>query len=124
MTLSEVARELSVSKRTLQRRLDECDVGFRELREAARLQEAFAAMLEHTEGWVDTVVSRLTEIVMAFPYLLFVIGLALILFELFTAGVGVAVGRAIRTSLVVVIVADFFLSFAIWGSTTTVRITG
>ena len=27
-------------------------------------------------GWVDTVVSRLTEIVMAFPYLLFVIALA------------------------------------------------
>lgn len=40
------------------------------------------------------------------------------------AGVGVAVGRAIRTSIVTVIVADFFLSFAIWGSTTTVRITG
>ena len=27
-------------------------------------------------GWVDTVVSRLTEIVMAFPYLLFVIAVA------------------------------------------------
>jgi phospholipid/cholesterol/gamma-HCH transport system permease protein len=40
------------------------------------------------------------------------------------AGVGVAVGRAIRTSIVFIIVADFFLSFAIWGSTTTVRITG
>jgi phospholipid/cholesterol/gamma-HCH transport system permease protein len=40
------------------------------------------------------------------------------------AGVGVAVGRAIRTSIVTVIVADFFLTFAIWGSTTTVRITG
>jgi phospholipid/cholesterol/gamma-HCH transport system permease protein len=40
------------------------------------------------------------------------------------AGVGVAVGRAIRTSIVFVIVADFFLTFAIWGSTTTVRITG
>jgi phospholipid/cholesterol/gamma-HCH transport system permease protein len=40
------------------------------------------------------------------------------------AGVGVAVGRAIRTSIVTVVVADFFLSFAIWGSTTTVRITG
>jgi phospholipid/cholesterol/gamma-HCH transport system permease protein len=40
------------------------------------------------------------------------------------AGVGMAVGRAIRTSLVTVVVADFFLSFAIWGSTTTVRITG
>ena len=40
------------------------------------------------------------------------------------AGVGVAVGRAIRTSIVTVVVADFFLSYAIWGSTTTVRITG
>ncbi len=40
------------------------------------------------------------------------------------AGVGLAVGRAIRTSIVWIVVADFFLSFAIWGSTTTVRITG
>ena len=40
------------------------------------------------------------------------------------AGVGVAVGRAIRSSIVTVVVTDFFLSFAIWGSTTTVRITG
>ncbi len=40
------------------------------------------------------------------------------------AGVGTAVGRAIRTSIVTTVVADFFLSFAIWGSTTTVRITG
>ncbi len=40
------------------------------------------------------------------------------------AGVGVAVGKAIRSSIVTVVIADFFLSFAIWGSTTTVRITG
>ena len=40
------------------------------------------------------------------------------------AGVGLAVGKAIRTSIVTIVVADFFLSFAIWGSTTTVRITG
>ena len=40
------------------------------------------------------------------------------------AGVGIAVGKAIRTSIVTVVVADFFLGFAIWGSTTTVRITG
>lgn len=40
------------------------------------------------------------------------------------AGVGRAVGRAIRTSIVTIVVADFFLTFAIWGSTTTVRITG
>jgi phospholipid/cholesterol/gamma-HCH transport system permease protein len=40
------------------------------------------------------------------------------------AGVGRAVGLAIRTSIVTIVVADFFLSFAIWGSTTTVRITG
>ena len=40
------------------------------------------------------------------------------------AGVGVAVGRAVRTVLVMVNVVDFFLSFAIWGSTTTVRLAG
>jgi phospholipid/cholesterol/gamma-HCH transport system permease protein len=40
------------------------------------------------------------------------------------AGVGIAVGKAIRTSIVTIVVADFFLSFAIWGSNTTVRITG
>jgi phospholipid/cholesterol/gamma-HCH transport system permease protein len=40
------------------------------------------------------------------------------------AGVGLAVGRAIQTSIVALTVMDFFMSFAIWGSTTTVRITG
>ncbi|MBE9375465.1 ABC transporter permease [Saccharopolyspora sp. HNM0983] len=40
------------------------------------------------------------------------------------AGVGIAVGRAVRTSIVLVAVLDFFLSLAIWGSTTTVRISG
>ncbi|HET7690800.1 MAG TPA: ABC transporter permease [Nocardioidaceae bacterium] len=40
------------------------------------------------------------------------------------AGVGTAVGRAIRTSIVSLIVVDFLFSFAVWGSTTTVRITG
>jgi phospholipid/cholesterol/gamma-HCH transport system permease protein len=40
------------------------------------------------------------------------------------AGVGVAVGRAIRTSLVVVNVVDFFLSLAFWGANATVRIAG
>ncbi|MGW5646930.1 MlaE family ABC transporter permease [Saccharopolyspora sp. NPDC003752] len=40
------------------------------------------------------------------------------------AGVGVAVGCAVRTSIVLVAVLDFFLSLAIWGSTTTVRISG
>ena len=40
------------------------------------------------------------------------------------AGVGTAVGRAIRTSLVAINVVDFFLSLAIWGATTTVRIAG
>jgi phospholipid/cholesterol/gamma-HCH transport system permease protein len=63
---------------------------------------------------------------------LFVLAVAIILIHCYygftasggPAGVGQAVGRAIRTSIVTVIVADFFLSFAIWGSTTTVRITG
>jgi phospholipid/cholesterol/gamma-HCH transport system permease protein len=40
------------------------------------------------------------------------------------AGVGVAVGRAVRLATVMVIIADFFLSLALWGSTTTVRIAG
>lgn len=40
------------------------------------------------------------------------------------AGVGMAVGRAVRTALVLVTVIDFFLSLAIWGSSTTVRIAG
>ncbi|WP_392543064.1 MlaE family ABC transporter permease [Oryzobacter telluris] len=40
------------------------------------------------------------------------------------AGVGVAVGRAVRTSIVAINVLDFFISLAIWGATTTVRIAG
>jgi phospholipid/cholesterol/gamma-HCH transport system permease protein len=40
------------------------------------------------------------------------------------AGVGVAVGRAVRTSIVMINVIDFFMSLAIWGATTTVRIAG
>ncbi len=40
------------------------------------------------------------------------------------AGVGVAVGTAVRTSIVAINIIDFFLSLAIWGATTTVRIAG
>jgi len=40
------------------------------------------------------------------------------------AGVGVAVGKAVRTSIVAVSVIDLFLSMAIWGTTTTVRLAG
>jgi phospholipid/cholesterol/gamma-HCH transport system permease protein len=40
------------------------------------------------------------------------------------AGVGVAVGRAVRTAIVTTSLLDFFLSLAIWGTTTTVRIAG
>ena len=40
------------------------------------------------------------------------------------AGVGIAVGRAVRTAIVVVNVVDFFLSLAIWGANVTVRIAG
>ena len=40
------------------------------------------------------------------------------------AGVGVAVGRAVRAAIVSVNIVDFFLSLAIWGATTTVRIAG
>src|SRR5689334_24981327 len=40
------------------------------------------------------------------------------------AGVGVAVGTAVRTSIVAINIVDFFLSLAIWGATTSVRIAG
>jgi phospholipid/cholesterol/gamma-HCH transport system permease protein len=40
------------------------------------------------------------------------------------AGVGVAVGRAVRTAIVAINVIDLFLSLAIWGATTTVRVAG
>ena len=40
------------------------------------------------------------------------------------AGVGVAVGRAVRTSIVAINVIDLLLSMAIWGTTTTVRLAG
>jgi phospholipid/cholesterol/gamma-HCH transport system permease protein len=40
------------------------------------------------------------------------------------AGVGVAVGRAVRTAIVMINIIDFFMSLAIWGATTTVRIAG
>ncbi|MFI0352230.1 ABC transporter permease [Actinomadura sp. 9N407] len=40
------------------------------------------------------------------------------------AGVGLAVGRAVRAGLVAVIICDLLLSTAIWGSTMTVRIAG
>ncbi|MGI8882222.1 MAG: MlaE family ABC transporter permease [Jatrophihabitans sp.] len=40
------------------------------------------------------------------------------------AGVGIAVGRAVRTAIVAINVVDFFLSLAIWGANTTVRIAG
>jgi phospholipid/cholesterol/gamma-HCH transport system permease protein len=40
------------------------------------------------------------------------------------AGVGVAVGRSVRLSIVLVAILNFFLGLAIWGSTTTVRIAG
>ena len=40
------------------------------------------------------------------------------------AGVGVAVGTAVRRSIVTVAVLDLVLSMAMWGTTTTVRIAG
>jgi len=40
------------------------------------------------------------------------------------AGVGVAVGRAVRTAVVLINIVDFFMSLAIWGATTTVRVAG
>src|SRR5258708_1350510 len=40
------------------------------------------------------------------------------------AGLGVAVGRAVRTAIVMINIIDFFMSLAIWGATTTVRVAG
>ncbi|GAB05957.1 ABC transporter permease [Gordonia amarae] len=40
------------------------------------------------------------------------------------AGVGVAVGHAVRAALVLIALLDFFLGLAIWGTTTTVRVGG
>jgi phospholipid/cholesterol/gamma-HCH transport system permease protein len=40
------------------------------------------------------------------------------------AGVGVAVGRAVRTSIVAINIIDLFLSLALWGANATVRIAG
>ncbi len=40
------------------------------------------------------------------------------------AGVGLAVGRAVRTSIVAINVVDLLASMAIWGTTTTVRLAG
>lgn len=40
------------------------------------------------------------------------------------AGVGVAVGSAVRTTIVVVAILDLFIGLALWGTTTTVRIAG
>ena len=40
------------------------------------------------------------------------------------AGVGVSVGRAVRTAIVLINIIDFFMSLAIWGATTTVRVAG
>ena len=40
------------------------------------------------------------------------------------AGVGVAVGRAVRATIVVVAILSFFVGLALWGTTTTVRVAG
>nr|WP_242613534.1 ABC transporter permease [Herbihabitans rhizosphaerae] len=40
------------------------------------------------------------------------------------AGVGVAVGRSVRLTIVTVAVVNLFVDFAVWGTTSTVRIAG
>lgn len=62
----------------------------------------------------------------------FVFGIVLILVHCYygyhatggPAGVGVAVGRAVRTTIVAVAILDLFLGIAIWGTTTTVKVAG
>ncbi|MGH3721612.1 MAG: MlaE family ABC transporter permease [Pseudonocardiaceae bacterium] len=40
------------------------------------------------------------------------------------AGVGIAVGRAVRACIVIVVIIDFFLNLAIFGTSTSVRVAG
>lgn len=40
------------------------------------------------------------------------------------AGVGIAVGRAIRTSIVTIVIVNLFLSYLFWGNATTASLTG
>ena len=40
------------------------------------------------------------------------------------AGVGVAVGKAIRTSIITIVILNLFLSFLFWGTSSTVSLTG
>ena len=40
------------------------------------------------------------------------------------AGVGVAVGRSVRTTIVTAALLNFFIGFAVWGTNITVRIGG
>jgi phospholipid/cholesterol/gamma-HCH transport system permease protein len=40
------------------------------------------------------------------------------------AGVGIAVGKAVRLTIVAINIIDLFLSLAIWGSTVSVRLAG
>jgi len=40
------------------------------------------------------------------------------------AGVGRAVGKAIRTSIVWIVIVNLLLSFVFWGGTSTVSLTG
>ncbi|GAA4054126.1 MULTISPECIES: MlaE family ABC transporter permease [Actinomadura] len=40
------------------------------------------------------------------------------------AGVGKAVGKAVRTSILLIGITDFFVSLALWGTTTTVKVAG
>lgn len=40
------------------------------------------------------------------------------------AGVGVAVGHAVRSALVLIAIMDFFLGLAIWGTSTSIRVGG
>ena len=85
----------------------------------------------HSSNTVSAIDGRNGDVIWSF-FKVLVFAVAIILIHCFfgytafggPAGVGVAVGRAVRTAIVTVTLFDFFLSLAIWGSTTSVRLAG
>ena len=66
------------------------------------------AMAGYFKGWIDTVISRLTEITMAFPYLLFVIALASTVGPRLDGVTFGVLGRGVVTLIVVLGIFSWF----------------